>query len=243
MGSQISKRVKRLIVTFSTITLISLAAYILGWSSFLTVSEINIEGTKSTQVIMNKLRTNSIEPKVGSKLARVDTRAIQNTISQLDWISQVNISRNWVSKKISIEVVERIAVAKAINAQGSRINFDNTGTVFSPTSSTQLSMQSSLPQVSLQGGEKEELASVALLLEEIPSDLGYLVTNLESISVSKSGYIQMKTRINKTAVQINWGRAEEIKQKCSVLVALLGLPENQGIKQVDLSQPNAPIVS
>jgi len=61
--------------------------------------------------------------------------------------------------------------------------------------------------------------------------------------VSKSGYIQMRTQINKSAVQINWGRAEEVKQKCSVLVALLGLPENQGIKQVDLSQPNAPIVS
>jgi cell division septal protein FtsQ len=243
MGFQISKRVKRLIVTFSTITLISLAAYILGWSSFLTVSEINIEGTKSTQVIMNKLRTNSIEPVVGSKLARVDTRAIKNTIAQLDWISQANISRNWFSKKISIEVVERIAVAKAINSQGSMINFDSTGTVFSPTSSTQLSMQNSLPQVSLQGGDKEELASVALLLEEIPSELSYLVTNLESISVSTSGYIQMKTRINKTGVQINWGRAEEVKQKCSVLVALLDLPENQGLKQVDLSQPNAPIVS
>jgi hypothetical protein len=104
-------------------------------------------------------------------------------------------------------------------------------------------MQNSLPQVNLQGGDKEELASVALLLEEIPNDLSYLITDLQSISVSKSGYIQMKTRINKSAVQINWGRAEEVKQKCSVLVALLGLPENQGIKQVDLSQPNAPIVS
>ena len=148
MGFRISKRVKRLLVTFSTITLVSLTAYILGWSSFLTVSEVSIEGTKSTQVIMNKLTANSIAPVVGSKLARVDTRAIKNTISQLDWISQADISRNWVSKKISIEVVERIAVAKAINAQGSGINFDSTGTVFSPTSSTQLAMQSSLPQVS-----------------------------------------------------------------------------------------------
>jgi cell division septal protein FtsQ len=243
MGFRINKRIKRLLVTFSTITLISFTAYILGWSSFLTVSEVSIEGTKSTQVIMSKLTTNSIAPVIGSKLARVDTRAIKNTISQLDWISQADISRNWVSKKISIEVIERIAVAKAINAQGSRINFDSTGTVFSPTSSTQLSMQNSLPQVNLQGGDKEELASVALLLEEIPNDLSYLITNLESISVSKSGYIQMKTRINKSAVQINWGRAEEVKQKCSVLAALLDLPENQGIKQVDLSQPNAPIVS
>ena len=243
MGFRISKRPKRLIVTMLTITLVSVTAYILGWSSFLTVDEVSIEGTKSTQVIMNKLTANSIAPVVGSKLARVDTRAIKNSISQLDWISQADISRNWFRKRVSIEVVERVAVAKAINVQGTKINFDSTGTVFSPTSVTQLSMQNSLPQVSLQDGDKKELASVALLLEEIPADLSYLITDLESISVSKSGYIQMKTRINKTAVRINWGRAEEVKQKCSVLVALLDLPENQGIKQVDLSQPNAPIVS
>jgi hypothetical protein len=100
-----------------------------------------------------------------------------------------------------------------------------------------------LPQVNLQGGSKEELASVALLLEQIPVDLNYLITSLESISVSKSGYIQMKTQINKISVQINWGSSEEVKQKCSVLIALLKLPENQGIKKVDLSQPSAPIVS
>jgi hypothetical protein len=53
----------------------------------------------------------------------------------------------------------------------------------------------------------------------------------------------MKTQINKISVQINWGSSEEVKQKCSVLIALLKLPENQGIKKVDLSQPSAPIVS
>jgi cell division septal protein FtsQ len=243
MVLKISKRIRRLLTTFSVVTLISAAAYILGWSSFLTVSEVSIEGTQSTQVVINKLITDGIAPVIGSKLARVDTRAIKHTISKLDWISQGNISRNWFSKKISIEVVERVAVAKAITAQGITVNFDNTGTVFTPTSDTQLLMQYSLPQVTLQGGSKEELTSVALLLEQIPVDLNYLITDLESISVSKSGYIQMKTQVNKISVQINWGKAEEVKQKCSVLIALLKLPENQGIKKVDLSQPSAPIVS
>ena len=243
MVLKISKRFRRLLTTISVITLVSLAAYILGWSSFLTVKEVSIEGTKSVQVIINKLTNDGIAPVVGSKLARVDTRAIKHTISNLNWISQGSVSRNWFSKKISIEVVERVAVAKAITAQGTNVNFDNTGTVFTPISDTQLLIQNSLPQVTLQGGSKEELTSVALLLEQIPVDLNYLITDLESISVSKSGYIQMKTQINKISVQINWGRAEEVKQKCSVLIALLKLPENQGIKKVDLSQPSAPIVS
>jgi hypothetical protein len=53
----------------------------------------------------------------------------------------------------------------------------------------------------------------------------------------------MSTRINGGLVRINWGRANEIEQKSKVLVALLKLPENQQIKQVDLSQPDSPIVS
>ena len=243
MVLKISKRVSRLLTTISIITLVSAVSYILGWSSFLTVNEVSIEGTKSAQVIVNKLTTKGIAPVVGSKLARVDTRSIKQTISELDWISQGSISRNWVSKKISIEVIERVAVAKAITSRGGRVNFDNTGTIFTPTSDAQILIQNSLPQVNLQGGSKEELASVALLLEQIPVDLNYLITSLESISVSKSGYIQMKTQINKISVQINWGSSEEVKQKCSVLIALLKLPENQGIKKVDLSQPSAPIVS
>lgn len=243
MALKISKRFRRLLTTVSVITLISIAAYILGWSSFLTVNKVSLEGTKSTQVIISKLTNDGIAPVVGSKLARVDIRAIKHTISSLNWISHVSVSRDWFSKKISIEVVERVAIAKAISSQGTTVNFDNTGTVFTPISETQLMIQNSLPQVTLQGGSKEEITSVALLLEQIPVNLNYLITDLESISVSKSGYIQMKTQINKISVQINWGSAEEVKQKCSVLIALLKLPENQGIKQVDLSQPSAPIVS
>jgi len=53
----------------------------------------------------------------------------------------------------------------------------------------------------------------------------------------------MNTRINANLVRIIWGRAEEVGQKSTVLTALLKLPENQQIKQVDLSQPSSPIIS
>jgi hypothetical protein len=53
----------------------------------------------------------------------------------------------------------------------------------------------------------------------------------------------MDTRHNSSALRINWGGATDIGQKSKVLAALLKLPENKGIKQVDLSQPDSPIVS
>ncbi len=243
MALRISKRYKRLITTIITIALVASSAYILGWSSFLTVNQVIFNGTTSSQVLLNKLASEGIEPQIGSKLARVETRNIKHSLDQLDWLSTSNISRDWIGKRIIINVVEREAVAKAVTYQNTLVNFDSTGSIFTPTSGLQLEIQNNLPLVTTQGSSKEDLAAVALLLKEIPTGLSFLITDLESISVTKARYIQMNTKINMNPIRIIWGTGEKVEQKCGVLVALLKLPENQGIKQVDLSQPNAPIVS
>jgi hypothetical protein len=79
-------------------------------------------------------------------------------------------------------------------------------------------------------------------LQKIPADLEYLIAELDQISITKAGYILMSSAINNRAVRINWGTVEQIDQKFAVLIALLKLPENKAISQVDLSQPDAPIV-
>lgn len=194
-------------------------------------------------IINNKLIQSGVQPQVGSKLARVDIRAIKQSLTELDWIEDADISRNWFSKQIKINVIERVAIARSISTQNTLINFDSSGSIFTPTSATQIAMQNKLPQVTTQSSTKADLSSVAKLLNQIPADLNYLVTELESISVSKSGSIIMNTRINANLVRISWGRAQEVGQKSTVLKALLKLPENQQIKQVDLSQPSSPIIS
>jgi len=237
------KRLKRLLITSLVGSLIIGSAYILGWSSLLSVKSVSITGSNSSSIVINKLKATGVEPKLGTKLARVDVRGIKHSLSQLDWLASSDISRNWVSKKLSINVVERVAVARSISAGNKVINFDNSGSIFTPTSPTQLAMQNKLPQVSTQGSGKDELASVAQLLRQIPAELNYLVTNLDSISVTKSGFIIMSTQINSMPVRVNWGLVELIDQKSAVLATLLKLPENQQIKQVDLSQADSPIIS
>ena len=219
------------------------SAYLLGWSSFLSVSSVSIQGSEANLIINNKLIQSGVQPQVGSKLARVDIRAIKQSLTELDWIEDADISRNWFSKQIKINVIERVAIARSISTQNTLINFDSYGSIFTPTSATQIAMQNKLPQVTTQSSTKADLSSVAKLLNQIPADLNYLVTELESISVSKSGSIIMNTRINANLVRISWGRAQEVGQKSTVLKALLKLPENQQIKQVDLSQPSSPIIS
>ena len=219
------------------------SAYLLGWSSLLSVSQVSVSGSSAVNLVLSELSKNGIEPKIGDQLARVDVRSIKKTLGQLDWISNSDVSRNWFDKKLSIVVQERVAIAKTISAQNLSLNFDSKGFIFTPTSPKQLVAQSALPSVTSQSPSNGDLTSIAALLEQIPADLRYLLSDLESISITKSSFILMDTRHNSSTLRINWGGATDIGQKSKVLAALLKLPENKGIKQVDLSQPDSPIVS
>ena len=104
-------------------------------------------------------------------------------------------------------------------------------------------MQDRLPLVILQNPSKSNLTSVALLIDQIPGEMTELITNLISLAVTDTGLVQMSTKYKGKSLQIDWGLIQQIEQKCKVLNALLELPENKGVKRVNLSQPDLPIVS
>jgi cell division protein FtsQ len=237
------RKLRRLFILLLAITLISGSSYLLGWSSVFTVSKITVEGTSSRAEIFRKLSSDSIELAVGSKLARIETRAIKRSIGMLEWIDEVNVSRDWFDKSINISVREKKAVAKAITTKNGLINFDVSGEIFKPISASQQSIQERLPLVITEGNDSAQLASVASLLAQMPTQMADLILNLKSISVANSGYIQMETKVNELPLRIDWGLVSDIDLKIEVLNALLKLPENKRIKRVDLSQPELPIVS
>lgn len=237
------RKLRRLFILLLAITLISGSSYLLGWSSVFTVSKITIEGTNSRAEIFRKLSSDSIELAVGSKLARIETRAINRSIAMLEWIDEVNVSRDWFDKSINVSVREKKAVAKAITSKNGLINFDVSGEIFKPISASQKSIQERLPLVITEGNDSAQLASVASLLAQMPTQMADLILNLKSISVANSGYIQMETKVNELPLRIDWGLVSDIDLKIEVLNALLKLPENKRIKRVDLSQPELPIVS
>jgi cell division septal protein FtsQ len=242
MPSRFKKRFNRYIFSFTSLIAISLSAYLLGWSSILTVKEIQIQGSNETSLLLSALNRQSIAPTVGEQLARVNVRSAERVLSELDWLKSVNVSRNWFNSKISIEVIERKAIARALTNQNNIVNFDSSGILFTPTSMNQKQNQDQLPLISSANNNQQDLSNVALLLQKVPSDLAYLITELDQISITKAGYLLMSTSINNRPVRINWGTVEQIDQKFAVLKALLNLPENKAISQVDLSQPDAPIV-
>jgi cell division septal protein FtsQ len=218
-------------------------AYLLGWSSVLTVKKIEITGSDSQRVIVLQLEKNNLALENEMKLARVDIRAIKRVIGDLDWLAQTQVDRNWFKRSINIEVVEKVAVARAVTSDQKVINFDQNGGSFTPVSNKQVRSSQKLPLISSDSNSAADYAAVAKFLQELPDESMALIADLIGLSVGESGYISMKTQINNRMVNINWGEPTLISQKSRALQALLLLPENKSAKNFDLSLPESPVTS
>jgi cell division septal protein FtsQ len=218
-------------------------AYLLGWSSVLTVKKIEITGSDSQRVIVLQLEKNNLALENEMKLARVDIRAIKRVIGDLDWLAQTQVDRNWFKRSINIEVVEKVAVARAVTSDQKVINFDQNGGSFTPVSNKQVRSSQKLPLISSDSNSAADYAAVAKFLQELPDESMALIADLIGLSVGESGYISMKTQIGNRMVNINWGEPTLISQKSRALQALLLLPENKSAKNFDLSLPDSPVTS
>lgn len=238
-----SKRLQKGLISLIVITIILGIAYLLGWSSALTVKKIEITGSDSQKVIVLQLDKNNLALVNEMKLARVDIRAIKRVIGDLDWLAQAQVDRNWFKRSINIEVVEKVAVARAVTSNQKVINFDQNGGSFTPVSNKQVRSSQKLPLISSDSNSAEDYAAVAKFLQELPDESMPLIADLIGLSVGESGYISMKTQINNRIVNINWGEPTLISQKSRTLQALLLLPENKSAKNFDLSLPDSPVTS
>ena len=226
-----SAQVKKGLFAVTTLSIIAGTTYLLGWSDYLTVKNIEITGTASQSIINRELTKNNLTLEVDMKLARVDLRAIERVSGNLEWLASADVKRSWLDRSISIEVVEKIAVAKAINSSNQIVNFDNQGKIFAPTSAIQLAQSLRLPLVTSKSNDQNQLLTAAKFLQDLPDESLPLIDDLIGISIADSGFIIMQTKIANREVVINWGEPAEIPQKSRVLQALIDLPENKKAKR------------
>jgi len=209
----------RRLALFSSLALLVIATYILGWSSFFTVSSVEIFGTK-TQL--------SSGISTGEKLARIEPRAIAAKFETLDWVAEANVSRNWINGKVSIEITERTPVAIFNN-----IVFDSAGNSFA------LRGTPSSPLVQIQASDLVAAKKAVTFFSSLPVDLK---SALMVVKVRSSGSLVLEVNNAGKNLEIRWGDDSENELKLKVYKALIALPENASIKRVDVSAPHAPIV-
>jgi cell division septal protein FtsQ len=209
----------RRLALFASLALLAIATYILGWSSFFTVSSVEITGTK-TQL--------SSGISTGEKLARIEPRAIAAKFETLDWVAEAKVSRNWINGKVSIEITERTPVAIF-----NKIVFDSNGNSFA------LRGTPSSPLVQIQASDLVAAKKAVTFFSSLPVDLK---SALMVVKVRSSGSLVLEVNNAGKNLEIRWGDDSENELKLKVYKALIALPENASIKRVDVSAPHAPIV-
>jgi cell division septal protein FtsQ len=210
---------KRKLIAAGVVAAIAGATYVLGYSSFFTVSSVEVVG--STKAI----NTGIIK---GQKLARVEPRAVATRLEKLNWIESVDISRNWINGKVVVELNQRTPIATFKNQV-----IDSTGTSFVP--------QGARPEglIEIQAGSTEDATKAVNFFTQLPEELK---SSLTVVKVRVSGAFVLITENNGKKLEIRWGTDSENELKLKVYKALIALPENAEIKRVDVSAPHAPIV-
>ena len=209
---------RRLIVIISTV-IFAAATYVLGYSTLFTVSSVEIIGSNSA--------INS-GVSVGQKLARVEPRAIAAKFETLDWVESADVSRNWISGKVTIQLTQRTPIAIFNNQV-----IDSTGKSF------QLRSAPSKPLVQIQAGDLQAAISAVEFFTSLPEDLKSALT---VVKVRSTGAFVLEIDNAGKNLEIRWGTNSDNELKIKVYKALLALPENSAIKRVDVSAPHAPIV-
>ena len=210
---------KRKLIAAGVVAAIAGATYVLGYSSFFTVSSVEVVG--STKAI----NTGIIK---GQKLARVEPRAVATRLEKLNWIESVDISRNWINGKVVVELKQRTPIATYKNQV-----IDSTGTSFVP--------QGARPEglIEIQAGSTEDATKAVNFFTQLPEELK---SSLTVVKVRVSGAFVLITENSGKKLEIRWGTDSENELKLKVYKALIALPENAEIKRVDVSAPHAPIV-
>jgi len=210
---------KRRLIAGVVVAVLAGATYILGYSTFFTVTSVEVIG--STKPINTGITK-------GEKLARVEPRAVATKLENLDWVESADVSRNWINGKVVVELKQRTPIATFNNQV-----IDSTGASFIPQGERPSGL------IEIQANGIEAATKAVNFLTQLPEELN---STLTVVKVRATGAFVLITENNGKKLEIRWGSNSENELKIKVYKALIALPENADIKRVDVSAPHAPIV-
>ena len=221
-------RHKREVFLGITILVVATLAFLFGWTNLFTVKSVSVSGSPNSEITKQVLSIADIQK--GEKLARVEPRNISSklALAGIDWIKNVNVSRNWINRNVDINLNARVAIAFT----GDRY-IDSEGILFT----SPISIEKKLPEISA-ANTTSRVAAIGLYLS-LPLDFSEKIVKL---STSSSNNFQLTLLDGKTNLRINWGSNSNNGVKVRIYKALVALPENKKINQMDVSDPTKPTV-
>lgn len=215
------------------ITLISLLAFLLGWSGLMTVDEIKVSGISKSQKVSTLTAKEVIKLsgiKIGQPIARVNASSVKRKLLALPQVLDVNVNRQLPSSVLIKLKMRKIEIAVTASGGGFLVG-DASGVTFAKVKK----VPRGVPII--------KTSTSKILLSQTLQIFQTLPTKIQNRVIS----IDAKTRDSKTfnltrGVQIIWGGSEEQDLKLEVLNELLADPNNKRVKVFDISSPLAPTV-
>jgi cell division septal protein FtsQ len=239
---------RRFAITLVSIMVLVGTSYLFGWSNIFPVKKISYLDNESK--IVNQLKFEIAKApsviSIGEPLARVDKRAITSRLRNLVWIDSVDISRNFLTGEVRIDVKPRDAIAVLDKANSNLMGFLDSNLELFYLDSDQVNDAeasgqvdwSSLPRLTLGNSSTELRSGVALILREMVNFKG----NVLEITATNADRYRSKVVIAGRELDVYWGDVKEFPLKLEVLSKLMELKENRSAKFFDLSTPLSPIV-
>lgn len=225
------KSSKTFLAITTTVIIFGAGSYLLGWSSLLTINQIEIIGAPTSN--SEKEVAQSLNISVGDKLARVDARALANRLGTINWIESADISRNWLNGKVAVDLQLRTPVALYTQLGKPQVALDASGVTFQLPGE----IPAGLPNVS-----SSSIASGLIAIEVFTQMPKEFRDGIDRITAASPTNVLINGKFNDRTLQIFWGDSEDTSLKLKVIAALLDLPENKKIRMIDVTAPHAPIV-
>ena len=216
-----SQKIRSRLFWLSSILIVSLLAYILGWSQFFRVTGISIDGLQpqAKELISSQIKRESLI-QIGEPLARVDARVVERSLLKNQWVGNVQVSRHWFSGEVNLFVVERSAIARIIGDTQFKYLTDQGQIAIFPEV-----LSETVPELSGAYQDKESVLRAKELLGELSGALDSQLT-IKSLSIGSPTSFSTVAKIGEQELTIRWGSVNEIPLKIKVLQGLLALPEN-----------------
>lgn len=233
---------KRILVTL----LFAALAYVLGWTNVFAVKSFEVvDENPDRKTVIEK--TLDLASQVGKPIARIDRRELNGKLRNLTWASQVDLSRNFVTGKVTLAIEPEVVMARLNSswtaapgqipflAEDLSVIYVNQDEANFLEVSELLKKGSGLPEINM-GSEDDQLKGS---LRDLVAKLNQWT--ILGINAPDGGNISSTLILDSRRLEVYWGNVKELDLKLEVLNRLLELKENRSAKSFDLSNPLSPI--
>lgn len=222
------RRRRRLGALFIFLALIAGSGWLLGWSPFLTVKQIEVVGLAPDSPLKSESIIALSGIRIGEPMARVNGPSLRRQLDQLPRIGGVWLIRKWPHRLV-VRIRERVPVVAIVKGTEFQL-VDSKSNEYAMVAT----VPSGVPTMTVMGDYKLAVKTGMSVITQLPAGIMNRITEISSSGADGLQFTMAG------GVKIIWGSSEDLALKTRVLSTLLTGSGANHVKIFDVSAPYAP---